>query len=71
MVEEHPLDGREQFHGANGFGEVIVHSGREAALAVFFPRACRQSDDRQVSPCYPLALPERLHDLEPVQLRHM
>ena len=68
---DHPVDRREQLRGPDRLREVVVHAGREAALAVFLPRARRQGDDRQMSPGRPLPLPDRPHDLEAVELRHV
>ena len=44
------IDDREELRGAEGLGQEIVHAGREAALAIFLHRVCRQGDDGQVSP---------------------
>ena len=60
-----------QLRGPDRLGQEIVHAGRQAALAVFFPRPCRQGDDGQMSPRGPLPLPDRPDDLEAVQLRHV
>ena len=51
--------------------EVVVHAGREAALAVFLPRPRRQGDDGQMSPRGPLPLPDRMDDLEAVEFGHV
>ena len=40
-------------------------------LVVFLPCARRQGDDGQMSPGGPLPLPDRPHDLEAVELRHV
>src|SRR5712664_2214453 len=49
----------------------IIHAGCETALAILFPGARRQGNDGQVSPRGQLPLPNRLYDLETVQLRHV
>ena len=66
-----PVDGREELRGPDRLREVVVHAGREAVIAVFLPRARRQGDDGQMSPGGPLPLPDRPHDLEAVELRHV
>ena len=65
-----PVDRREEFRGPDRLGEVVVHPGREAVVVVFLPRR-RQGDDGQVSPGGPLPLPDRSHDLEAVEFRHV
>src|SRR5215472_3503188 len=71
MRAEDPVDGCQQVSGTDRLGPEIIHAGREAALAILFPGARRQGNDWQVSPRGPLPLPNRLNDLEAVQLRHV
>ncbi len=66
-----PVDGRQQFRGPNRLGQEIVHTRRQAALAVFASRTGRQGDDGEVSPRGPLPPPQLLNHLEAVQLRHV
>ena len=65
------VNGREQYRGASRFGQEIIHTGSQAAVAVLLPRTRGQGDDGQMSPHGLLPLPNRLDDLEAVQLRHM
>ena len=71
MSSEDPVDGRQQVSGADRLGQEFIHAGCEAVLAILFPGARRQGNDRQVSPRSQLPLPNRLDDLEAVQLRHV
>src|SRR5215469_16255332 len=71
MTYEDPVDGCHQFGGTDRLGLEIIHAGCEAALAILFPGARRQGNDWQVSPGGQLPLPNRLYDLETVQLRHV
>src|SRR5215471_10794548 len=71
MSAENPVDGCQQVGGPDRLGLEVIHAGDEAALAILFPRARRQGNDWQVSPRGPLPLPNRLNDLEAVQLRHV
>ena len=68
---DHSVDRRPQVGGPDRLGQEVVHAGRQAPLAVFLPRARRQGDDGQMAPRGPLPLPDRLDDLEAVQLRHV
>jgi hypothetical protein len=63
--------GREEVRGANRFRDVVVHAGRQALLAVFFPRPRREGDDRQMAPGPLLPFPQRPDDLEAVQFGHV
>src|SRR6516165_1374586 len=71
MSAEDPVDGCQQVSGTDRLGLEIIHAGREAALAILFPRARRQGNDWQVSPRGQLPLPNCSNDLEAVQLRHV
>src|SRR5215471_20208479 len=71
MSAEDPVYGHQQVGGTDWLGLEVVHAGCEAALAILFPGARRQGNNRQVSPRGPLPLPNRLNDLETVQLRHV
>ena len=71
MSSEDPVDGCQQVGGTDRLGLEVIHAGCEAALAILFPGARRQGNDGQVSPRGQLPLPNRLYDLEAVQLRHV
>src|SRR6516165_5928576 len=71
MSAEDPVDGCQKVRGTDRLGLEVIHAGGEAALAILFPGARRQGNDWQVSPRSPLPLPNRLNDLEAVQLRHV
>src|SRR5215207_1347299 len=71
MRSEDPVDGRQQVGGTDRLGLEVIHAGCEAALTILFPGASRQGNDGQVSPRGQLPLPNRLYDLEAVQLRHV
>ena len=71
MSPEDPVDGCQQVGGTDRLGQEFIHAGCEAALAIFLPGARGQGNDRQVSPRGQLPLPDRLDDLETVQLRHV
>src|SRR6266436_1833193 len=71
MSSEGPVDGCQQVGGTDRLGLEIIHAGCETALAVLFPGARRQGDDRQVSPAGQLPLPNCPYDLKAVQLRHV
>ena len=71
MSSEDPVDGCQQVGGTDRLGLEVIHAGCEAALAILFPGARRQGNDGQVSPRGQLPLPNRLNDLEAVQLRHV
>ena len=58
-ARDQPVDGRGQLRGPDRLREVVVHAGREAALAVFLPRPRRQGDDGQVSPRGAAPAPDR------------
>src|SRR2546421_10235482 len=71
MSSENPVNGRQQVGGTDRLGLEVIHAGCEAALAILFPGARRQGNDWQVSPRGQLPLPDRLYDLEAVQLWHV
>src|SRR2546427_8462661 len=71
MSLEDPVDGCQQVGGTDRLGLEVIHAGCEAALAVLFPGARRQGNDWQVSSRGEFPLPNRLYDLEAVQLRHV
>ena len=60
-----------ELRGADGLGQVIVHAGLEAALAVLLHRVCGQRDDRQVSSRGLLAASQGFDHLESVQFGHL
>src|SRR5713226_2652757 len=71
MSSEDSVDGCQQVGGTDRLGLEIIHAGCEAALAILFPGARRQGNDWQMSARAELPLPNRLYDLEAVQLRHV
>src|ERR1700719_5100435 len=71
MSSEDSVDGRQQVGGTDRLGLEVIHAGCEPPVAILFPGASRQGNDGQVSPRGQLPLPNRLYDLEAVQLRHV
>src|ERR1700736_5998246 len=71
MCSEDPVDGCQKVGRTDRLGLEVIHAGCEAALAILFPGARRQRNDWQMSSRGQLPLPNRLYDLEAVQLRHV
>jgi hypothetical protein len=66
-----PFDRREKVRGLDRLGEVIVHPGGEAAVAILAPRPGGQGDDGPMTARRLLPLSDRLNDLKAVELRHV
>jgi hypothetical protein len=65
------LDGSVELLGADGLGEVAVHAGGEAALAIALHGVGRHGDDGHMFARLPLALSQQPRGGEAVQLRHL
>src|SRR6266851_3619444 len=71
LGNHNPINGGPEVSRLDRLGQEIVHSGREAALAVFSARAGRQGDDRQMALGALLVISNRLDNLKAVQFRHV
>src|SRR6266853_1340925 len=66
-----PINRHPQVGGLDRLSQEVVHAGREAPIAVFYPRTRRQGDDGQVPTCRSFAVANRFDDLETVEFWHV